>query len=96
MQTREFADNLLKIVALARENCLAIMCAEAVPWRCHRSLISDALTARHVKVKHILNETGCINHELTSFANVEGTKVTYPLFATEKPQRTLTDFASST
>jgi uncharacterized protein (DUF488 family) len=96
MQTREFADNLLKLVALARENCLAVMCAEAVPWRCHRSLISDALTARHVKVRHILSETGCINHELTTFANVEGTKVTYPLFTAEKPQRTLADFGSST
>jgi uncharacterized protein (DUF488 family) len=96
MQTREFAENLLKLVALARESCLAVMCAEAVPWRCHRSLISDALAARHVKVRHILNKTGCINHELTPFANVEGTKVTYPLFATEKPQRTLADFGSST
>ena len=52
MQTKEFTDNLLKIVALARENCLALMCAEALPWRCHRSLISDALVVRHVKVQH--------------------------------------------
>ena len=42
MQTKEFTDSLLKIIALARENCLALMCAEALPWRCHRSLISDA------------------------------------------------------
>jgi len=96
MQTREFTDNLLKLIAIARENCLAIMCAEAVPWRCHRSLISDALTVRRVKVRHILSETGCINHELTPFATVEGTKLTYPLFTAEKPQRTLADFGSST
>ena len=57
MQTKEFTDNLLKIVALARENCLALMCAEALPWRCHRSLISDALVVRHVKVEHIISKT---------------------------------------
>ena len=45
MQTREFAENLLKLVALARENCVAVMCAEAMPWRCHRSLIADALVS---------------------------------------------------
>ncbi len=48
MQTQEFTDGLLKLVALARENCVAVMCAEALPWRCHRSLLSDALVARHV------------------------------------------------
>jgi uncharacterized protein (DUF488 family) len=95
MQTREFTENILKLSALARESSLAVMCAEAMPWRCHRSLISDALTARHIKVKHILNETGCINHELTPFASVEGTKVTYPLFVKEKPQKTLADFGSA-
>ncbi len=95
MQTKEFAENLLRLIALIRTNCVAVMCAEAVPWRCHRSLISDALLARGIRPLHILTETGCSNHELTSFAHVEGTTVTYPLYATEKPQRRLTDFAAS-
>ena len=92
MQTKEFTDNLLKITALARENCLALMCAEALPWRCHRSLISDALVVRHIKVLHIISATSTITHELTEFAHVEGTKITYPLFSKETPQRTLGDF----
>jgi uncharacterized protein (DUF488 family) len=95
MQTKEFTDNLLKIVALARENRLALMCAEALPWRCHRSLISDALVARHVKVEHIISATSLINHQLNEMAHVEGTKITYPLFAKETPQRTLGDFGTT-
>ncbi|MCW4009487.1 MAG: DUF488 domain-containing protein [Candidatus Bathyarchaeota archaeon] len=94
MQTKEFSENLLRLMALIGENCLAIMCAEAVPWRCHRILLSDALVARHVTVKHILTENSGITHELTPSAHVEGTKVTYPLFAKEKTQRTLTDFGA--
>ncbi len=92
MQTKEFAENLLKLVVFARENCVVVMCAEAVPWRCHRSLISDALLTRHIKVVHILTEVSQIIHEMTPFAHVEGTKITYPLFVKEKPQRTLADF----
>jgi uncharacterized protein (DUF488 family) len=95
MQTKEFAENLLKLVALIQENCLAVMCAEAVPWRCHRSLLSDAFVARHIKVKHILTETSTTNHELTPFANMDGTRVTYPLFVKEKPQKTLSDFGAT-
>jgi uncharacterized protein (DUF488 family) len=95
MQTKEFAENLLKLVALARENRVAVMCAEALPWRCHRSLLSDALLARRIKVRHILNATIASNHELTPFANVEGTKITYPLFVKEKLQRTLSDFKTT-
>ena len=95
MQTQEFTDNLLKIVALARENSLALMCAEALPWRCHRSLISDALVVRHVKVLHIISKGSTISHELTEFAHVEGTQITYPLFTKETPQRTLGDFGTS-
>ena len=94
MQTKEFTENLLKIVALARENCLALMCAEALPWRCHRSLISDALVVRHVKVRHIISADSCINHQLNEMAHVEGTKITYPLFTKETPQRTLGDFGT--
>jgi uncharacterized protein (DUF488 family) len=94
MQTQEFTDNLLKIIALARENCLALMCAEALPWRCHRNLISDALVIRHIKVEHILSPTSCINHQLNETAQAEGTQITYPLFTKETPQRTLGDFAA--
>ena len=94
MQTKEFAENLLKLVVFIQDSCLAVMCAEAVPWRCHRNLLSDALVARHIKVKHILTETAATNHELTSFAHIEGTKITYPLYVKEKPQRTLADFGT--
>jgi len=96
MQTKEFTDNLLKIIALARENCSALMCAEALPWRCHRNLISDALVVRHIKVEHILSQNSCINHHLNEMAQVDGKQITYPLFTKEKPQRTLSDFASNT
>lgn len=92
MQTKEFTDNLLKIIVLARENCLALMCAEALPWRCHRSLISDALVVRHVKVQHIIGATRSITHELSELAQVDGTRITYPLFRKESPQRVLSDF----
>ncbi len=92
MQTKEFTESLLKLVALSRESQMCIMCAEAVPWRCHRILIADALMARTIKVKHLLTESSQTNHELTPFAHVEGTQVTYPLFVQEKPQRTLGDF----
>jgi uncharacterized protein (DUF488 family) len=92
MQTREFVENLLKLIALAKGNCLAVMCAEAVPWRCHRNLLSDALVVRKIRVKHILTATSYTNHELNPSAHVEGTAITYPLFHKEKPQRTLTDF----
>ena len=94
MHTQEFADSLLKIVALARENRLALMCAEALPWRCHRNLISDALVVRHLKVEHIIGKDSVINHELNSLAQVEGTKITYSLFTKESPQRTLGDFGT--
>ena len=92
MQTQEFTDSLLKLVALARENRLALMCAEALPWRCHRNLISDALVVRHVKVEHIISKDSTINHTLNELAQVEGTKITYPLYTKETPQRTLGDF----
>jgi uncharacterized protein (DUF488 family) len=95
MQTQEFTDSLLRIVALARESRLALMCAEALPWRCHRNLISDALVVRHVKVKHIISKNSVINHELNELAQVEGTKITYPLFTKETPQRTLGDFGTT-
>lgn len=92
MQTKEFAESLLEIVSLIQKKRVALMCAEAVPWRCHRNLIADALLARRISVTHILAENFKIKHELTPFANIEGTKVSYPLFVKKKTQQNLTDF----
>ena len=78
MQTDAFCKNLDELIALASAAPTAIMCAEAVPWRCHRSLVGDALTARDVQVFDILSETKAQPHSLTSFALVEGDRVTYP------------------
>jgi uncharacterized protein (DUF488 family) len=78
MQTAEFADALARLVELAADKRTAIMCAEAVPWRCHRSLVADALAARNVGVVEILSETSYRDHALTPFARVSGTTVTYP------------------
>lgn len=74
----EFEEGLRKLIAAAGSERVAIMCAEAVPWRCHRSLISDALTACGIPVEHILGAGRTQPHSLTSFARVEGTRVTYP------------------
>ncbi len=78
MQTREFEECMLKLVELATKDRIAIMCAESVPWRCHRSLIGDALLARGFEVIDIFDEKHSKPHKMTSFANVEGTRVTYP------------------
>lgn len=78
MQTEEFADGLARLIELAEERRTAIMCAEAVPWRCHRSLVADALSVRGIGVVEILSETSYREHSLTPFAHVSGTTVTYP------------------
>jgi len=70
MQTAEFL--------LAREDRLALMCAEAVPWRCHRSLIADALLVRGIQAEDIMSPRRTSAHKLTPFARVEGTAITYP------------------
>lgn len=79
MQTPEFAGNLEKLVALARRRPTAVMCAEAVPWRCHRSLIGDALLVRGWQVEELSSLTGTRPHALTPWARVRGVRVTYPL-----------------
>jgi uncharacterized protein (DUF488 family) len=81
MQTREFVRSLQPLIRHAAQQRAAIMCAEAVPWRCHRSLIADALHVRHFQVRHIITETSSIPHSLTPWAKVEGVKVWYPLAA---------------
>jgi uncharacterized protein (DUF488 family) len=78
MQTPEFETNLQALIERARKARVAIMCAEAVPWRCHRSLIADALVARGVPVEHILSATRTQPHALTPWARAEGNRVTYP------------------
>jgi uncharacterized protein (DUF488 family) len=78
MQTPEFAEHIKELTALARKERIAIMCAEAVPWRCHRSLIGDALTIRGIRTEDIMSMTQCRLHTLTPFAKVRGTTVTYP------------------
>lgn len=78
MQTPEFASNLKKLITLARRKRLAVMCAEAVPWRCHRSLIADALLVRGLKVEHIISGTGSREHTLTPWAKVQSAGITYP------------------
>ena len=78
MQTPEFAQALEKLIDLAREKTAAIMCAEAVPWRCHRSLIGDALVVRGVEVRDIFSAKSMKLHVLTGMARVRGTQITYP------------------
>jgi uncharacterized protein (DUF488 family) len=78
MQTAEFEDYLGQLIKLDQEKRVVIMCAEAVPWRCHRSLIADALTARQVPVSHIMSATQVNPHRLTAFARIEGGAVRYP------------------
>lgn len=78
LQTPEFEVALDELLAIAGRARTAVMCSEAVPWRCHRSLLADALTVRGVEVTHLLSATKAQAHTLTSFAVVEGERVTYP------------------
>ena len=78
MQTREFADGIRELISFAGQQPSAIMCAEAVPWRCHRSLIGDALLVRGVEVLDIMSEKSAKPHTLTGFAKVDGKSITYP------------------
>jgi uncharacterized protein (DUF488 family) len=78
MQSAEFEEGLVELRSLARDGPVAIMCAEAVPWRCHRSLIADALFARGVMVEHIVGRGRTRPHRLTPFALLSGRQVTYP------------------
>ena len=78
MQTTAFRDAVEALIELGRRERTAIMCAEAVPWRCHRSLVADALLIRGVPAVEILSETSWRLHSLTPFAQVEGDRITYP------------------
>lgn len=78
MQTPQFERALEELLELAQGKQVAIMCAEAVPWRCHRSLIADALLVRGVSVEHIMSATARHAHKITPFARVKGLQITYP------------------
>jgi uncharacterized protein (DUF488 family) len=78
MQTEEFKENIVRLIALAEKNLTALMCAEAVPWRCHRSLIGDALLMRNISVVDIMNEKSSKPHVLTPFARIDADVITYP------------------
>ncbi|MDE2166741.1 MAG: DUF488 domain-containing protein [Alphaproteobacteria bacterium] len=78
MQTPAFLAGLERLIELSCGRRVAIMCAEAVPWRCHRSLVADALTIRRIPVVEILSDTNFRAHKLTPFARVEGSRITYP------------------
>jgi uncharacterized protein (DUF488 family) len=79
MQTPEFEQSLKELIRLANEERIALMCAEAVPWRCHRSLIADALLVHRIRTEDIMTATRRQVHFLTPFAKVRGTKITYPV-----------------
>jgi uncharacterized protein (DUF488 family) len=78
MQTCEFEESLERCIEVAKEERVVLMCAEAVPWRCHRSLIADALLARGIDVSEIASAKEARPHALTPWARVEGGRVTYP------------------
>jgi len=79
MQTDEFSEGLRKLIQLGRKKKVAIMCAEGNPFRCHRTLVADALTIRKIKVYHIASSKSVREHRLTRFAVVRGKKITYPV-----------------
>jgi uncharacterized protein (DUF488 family) len=78
VQTEGFEAGLSELLAIGREQRTAVMCAEALPWRCHRSLIADALLVHGITVMHIMNKTSVKGHTLTPWAKVQGMAITYP------------------
>jgi uncharacterized protein (DUF488 family) len=78
METAEFEKGLARLIDEAETRRAAVMCAEAVPWRCHRSLIGDALVARGAEVYELSSVTRAQPHRMTPFARVEGKRVSYP------------------
>jgi uncharacterized protein (DUF488 family) len=78
MASEEFEAGLEELHALTEQGTVTLMCAEAVPWRCHRSLIADALIARGARVQHIMSAQSSHPHRLTPFARLDGERVMYP------------------
>lgn len=79
MQTEEFKKGIKKLIEVAHDKAVVIMCAESLPWRCHRSLIGDALLVRGIEVQDIYSIISVKPHTLTPWAVVHGTDITYPL-----------------
>ena len=79
MQTPEFKQSLDELIQFSTKERVALMCAEAVPWRCHRSLIADALLVHRIRTEHIMSLTRRQVHTLTPFARVRGIVITYPI-----------------
>ena len=88
MDTSPFKQALDRCVALAQEERVVLMCAEAVPWRCHRSLIADALLARGIEVRELASAMHARPYSLTSWARISGARVTYPPAGFETEQVT--------
>ena len=78
MQTSEFDPSLEEFIDFTKLGRAALMCAEALPWRCHRSLIADALLVRGIRTEHIISTTRRQVHTLTRFAKIGGSRITYP------------------
>ena len=78
MQSHEFAGSLEAAIRMAKQDRIALMCAEALPWLCHRSLIADALLVRGIRTEDIMSATRRQVHTLTPFAQVRGTTIIYP------------------
>ena len=87
MATQEFSEGLEALTKIANTRETAIMCAEAVPWRCHRSLIADALLVRGIRTEDIMSLTRRQVHTLTPFAKVRGTTITYPVEVPRSTQK---------
>ena len=87
MQTPEFERGLEELIQLAKQEQIAIMCAKALPWRCHRSLIEDALTVRGIRTGDVMTLKRRRVHTLTAFAKVQGKSVTYPAETSQRPKK---------
>ncbi len=83
MQTPAFAGAIDELLAFAEHRAVAVMCAEAKWWQCHRQLVADALVARGVEARHIMSARQAPAHELTAFARVRDGQVTYPALLQE-------------
>lgn len=77
MDTPDFARGLADLLALAREQPTVVLCAEAVPWRCHRQLVADALVARGIEVRHVTGPAAPAAHRLSAHARLDGARVVY-------------------
>ncbi len=89
MQTPAFERSLEELIRLSSRDRIALVCAEAVPWRCHRSLIADALLAHGIRTEDIMSPTRRQLHSLTPFANICGTTITYPTKTPRSKSKTL-------